>query len=54
MLVLTGYHKLPDHKMYWEVTPDTFVSGRSDSMSRNTFESILQNLHLCHKEQLDK
>ena len=25
MLLLTGYHKLPDHKMYWEATPDTFV-----------------------------
>ena len=25
MLLLTGYHKLPDNKMYWEVTPDTSV-----------------------------
>ena len=25
MLLLTGYHKLPDHRMYWEETPDTFV-----------------------------
>ena len=25
MLLLTGYYKLPDHKMYWQTTPDTFV-----------------------------
>ena len=54
MLLLTGYHKLPDHKMYWEVTPDTFVEARSDSIPRNMFEYILQNLRLCDNEQLDK
>ena len=54
MLLLAGYHKLPDHKMYWEVTLDTFVSVRSDSMPFNTFECILQNSHLCDNEQLDK
>ena len=25
ILFLTGYHKLPDHKMYWEATSDAFV-----------------------------
>ena len=54
MLLLTGYHKLPDHKMYWEATLDTFVEARSDSMPCNTFECILQNRHLCDNKQLDK
>ena len=54
MLLVTAYHKLPDHKMYQEVTSDTFVQARSDSMPRNTFECILQNLHLCDNEQLDR
>ena len=54
MLLLNGYHNLPDHKMYWEVTLDTFVQERSNSMPRNTFECILQNLHLCDNKQLDK
>ena len=54
MLLLTGYHKFPDHKMYWEATPDTSVLARCDLMSRNTFECILQNLNLCGNEQLDK
>ena len=25
MLLLKGYHNLPDHKMYWETTRNTFV-----------------------------
>ena len=25
MLLLSGCHMLPDRKMYWEATPDTFV-----------------------------
>ena len=25
MLLLSGCHKLPDCKMYWEAIPDTFV-----------------------------
>ena len=54
MLLLTGYHKLPDQKMYWEAAPDTFLLARSSSMPRNTFDCILQNLHLCDNEQLDK
>ena len=53
-LLLTGYHKLPDLKMYWEATPGTFVKARSDSMLRNTFEHVLQNLNLCDNKQLDE
>ena len=54
MLLLSGCFKFPDRKMYWEETPDTFVSARSDSVIRNTFERILRNLYFCEKEQLDK
>ena len=54
VLLPTGYHKLPDHKMCWEATSDTFVSARSESIPRNMFECILQNLHLRDNEQLDK
>ena len=52
LLLLSGFHKLPDHKMYWEPTPDTFVEARSDEMPRNTLECILQNLNPCDNEQL--
>ena len=54
MLLLSGCFKIPDRKMYWVTTPNTFVLARSDSMFRNTFERILWNLHLCDNEQLDK
>ena len=54
MLLLTVYHKLLDHKMYWEATPDTFVEERPDSMPHYTFECTLQNLHLCDNKKLDK
>ena len=54
MLLLGGCHKLPDRNMYWEATPNTFVYAWFDSMPRNTFERILQNLHLCDNKQLDK
>ena len=54
MLLLSGYHKLPDCIICWETIPATFVLARSDSMSRNTSERILWNLHLCDNEELDK
>ena len=42
--------------MYCETTPDTFVQARSDSLPRDTFESILRSLypHLCDNKQLAK
>ena len=51
-----GCHWLPDREMYCETTPDTFVQARSDSLPRDTFESILRSLypHLCDNKQLDK
>ena len=51
MLLRNRYHKLPDRKMYLEMTK---AYASTDSMSRNTFECILRNLHLCDNKQLDK
>ena len=53
MLLLSGCHELPDRKIS-EAIPDTFVLAMSDSIPRDTFERIIQNLDLCGKEQLDK
>ena len=30
ILLLNGYHKLPDYKMYWEATPYNFVQASSE------------------------
>ena len=54
MLLLRGCHKLPDHEVYWESTPNTFMEVRSDSLPRNTFKRILRSLHLCNNKQLGK
>ena len=53
-LLLRGYHKLPDRKMYWETIPNTFVLPRSDSLPRDTFERVPRSPHLCDNKQLDK
>ena len=47
MLYLTGY-------IISFQTIKCIVWAMSDSMPRNTFERILQNLHLCDNDQLDK
>ena len=46
ILLLSGFHKLLDRKIYWEKTPDTFVhasnqalQARYDSIHCNTFET---------------
>ena len=39
MLLLIGCHKLPNRKMHWETTSDTFVQVRSDSMPHNMFSA---------------
>ena len=54
MVLLSGCHKLPDRKMYWETTLNTCVQARSDSVPRDKFERILGNLYLSDNEQLDK
>ena len=50
MLMLKRCHKLPECKMYWETTPDTFVQAMPDAIPRDIFERILRNLHLCENE----
>ena len=34
MLLLSGFHKLLERKIYWETSPDTFAKVMSDSMPR--------------------
>ena len=46
MLLLRGFHKLPDREIYWETTADTFEQARSDSIPRDAFERILRSLQL--------
>ena len=54
MLLMSGYHRLPDRRLYWSLSPDLFVAAMSDTMPRNEFERTLRNLHLCDNSNLDK
>lgn len=54
ILLLSGYHKLPQEDMYWEQAPDTGVSIVFNSMSRNRFREIKRYLHLNDNSKLDK
>ena len=53
ILLLSGYNPLPRKKMYWENLPDVHNESVSDAMSRNRFDAIMQNLHLCDNENPD-
>ena len=35
MLLLCGCHKLPERRIYWETSPDTFVKVMSDYSSKS-------------------
>ena len=50
MPLLSGFHKLPDRKMYCKANPDIFVQAMSDSMPRYNFGLLLRNLRLCDNE----
>lgn len=54
ILVLSGYHVLPQTDMYWSTEEDKGVQVVKQCMSRNKFRSIKQNLHFNDNTQLDK
>lgn len=54
ILILSGYHTLPQVHMYWSTDADKGVQIVKDSMSRNKFYSIKENLHLSDNNKLDK
>lgn len=54
VLVLSGYHSLPQTEMYFTRDEDICVPLISKSISRARFREIKQNLHLCDNNNLDK
>ncbi|KAK9738798.1 Transposase IS4 [Popillia japonica] len=54
ILLLSGYHKLPQQRMYWLLDEDLGVEMVSKCMSRNRFLEIKKYLHLCNNDILDK
>ena len=45
ILMLSGYHRLPKRRNYWEQKPDLLTKIVSDNMRRNRFEKIMHFLH---------
>ena len=54
MLVLSGYHTLPQIDMYWSLDEDKGLPIIWKSISLNRFKSIKQNIHLSDNSCIDK
>jgi len=52
--ILSGYHTLPQSDMYWSKDEDKGVPIVRETMSRNKFRIIKQNIHLSNNSELDK
>ena len=43
--MLSGYHRLPKRRNYWEQKPDILTKIVSDNIRRNRFEKIMHFVH---------
>lgn len=53
VLLLSGYVKVPNRRMYWEVQEDAFNIMVSNAISRNRFNAIMQYFHLNDNTTID-
>ena len=53
-MILSGYHRLPSRRNYWEQKPDMLTNIVSGNMEMNRFEKILQFLHVADSNNLPK
>lgn len=54
ILLFTGYHKLPQERMYWSLDEDLRIELVTKCMSRNRYLEIKRYLHLADNELLNK
>lgn len=54
ILILSGYHTLPQMQLYWSNDDDKGLDIIKKCMSRNRFYAIKKNLHLSDNTALDK
>lgn len=54
ILLLSGYNFLPRKRMYRELSADVHNKLVSETLSRNIFEFLMSNLHVCNNDNLDK
>ncbi|KAJ4437596.1 hypothetical protein ANN_17741 [Periplaneta americana] len=54
ILLVSGYSKVPNRRIYWEESSDTRNESIVRAMRRNRFHEIMKNFHLNGNTQLDK
>ncbi|XP_017467191.1 PREDICTED: piggyBac transposable element-derived protein 3-like [Rhagoletis zephyria] len=52
ILLLSGYIKVPRKHMYWQSNLESHNTLVADAMSRNHFQFIMSNLHVCDNDKL--
>ncbi|KRZ65504.1 PiggyBac transposable element-derived protein 3 [Trichinella papuae] len=52
LLLLSGYHCLPEARHYWSTQPDLAVDAASRTMSRDRFHQLKRFLHLADNQNL--
>ena len=52
VLLLTGYHSLPEEHHYWSTQPDLGVSAVYNTISRNRYHEIKRYLHFADNLRL--
>ena len=53
ILILSGYVKLPQHRMFWKRCPDIKYAAVTANMSRERFLEILRYIHFNNNMALD-
>ncbi|MEL7308831.1 MAG: hypothetical protein AAGK05_13840, partial [Pseudomonadota bacterium] len=53
-LFFSGYHNLPQRRLYWEKADDVNVQFTSNHLRRCEFENFLANLHLADNSQINE
>ena len=53
ILLLSGYHTLPNERLYWSTDEDVGVAAVYEKMSRNRFQEIKRFFHLSDNSCLD-
>ena len=54
ILVLSGYHRLPQEKHYWSTRPDFGIPIVANAMTRNRFQEIKSVIHFADNNKLVK
>ncbi|XP_071054451.1 piggyBac transposable element-derived protein 3-like [Onthophagus taurus] len=54
VLILRGYMQVPRRRMFWEREKDCHNVMITEAITRDRFEYLFSNLHVCDNQQLDK